>query len=71
MINNVFITASDIMILKEVSYKTACKILNKIIKKYDLPKERDISLKSFCDHYHTHEEQMIRILNNHYQKKTS
>jgi hypothetical protein len=58
----IFITASNIKTLKRVSYKTACKIFNNILKKYDLPKERELSMKSFCEYYNVREEKVHALL---------
>ena len=60
--DRLFITVNDIAALKCVSYKTACKFFNNIVKKYDLPKEREISIQSFCDYYRVSEEKVIAIL---------
>lgn len=60
--DRLFITVNDIVALKGVCYKTACKIFNRIIKKYDLPKEREISMKAFCEYYNVHEDKVNAIL---------
>jgi len=60
--DRLFITVNDIVALKGVCYKTACKILNKIITKYDLPKEREISMKALCDYYRVSEEKVNALL---------
>jgi len=60
--DRLFITVNDIVTLKGVCYKTACRIFNSILKKYDLPKERELSMKSFCDYYRVSEEKVNAIL---------
>lgn len=60
--DSLFLTVNDIATLKGVCYKTACKIFNSIIKKYDLPKEREVSIEAFCEYYKVSEEKVIAIL---------
>ncbi|GGG52922.1 hypothetical protein [Bizionia arctica] len=60
--DRLFLTVNDIVVLKGVCYKTACKILNSIIIKYDLPKEREISMKALCEYYRISEEKANAIL---------
>ena len=55
-----FINARDIMELRQVSDKTAYKMLNEVIDYFGLPKEREISLKAYCERYNLREEQVSR-----------
>jgi hypothetical protein len=59
---SLFLSAREIMEHRNVSYKTACKIFKSIVVKFKLPKERELSVKSYCEHYNLREEQVYREL---------
>lgn len=66
--DSLFLTVNDIATLKGVCYKTACKIFNRILKKYDLPKEREVSMQAFCEYYRVSEDKVNALLDKKKEK---
>lgn len=59
---SVFISASEIKEHRSVSYKTAYKIFNRIVKRFNIPKERELSVKCYCEYYNLNEERVYKYL---------
>jgi hypothetical protein len=59
---SLFISASDIVALRGVGIKTAYIIFNRIVKRFNLPKERELSVKSYCEYYNLNEDRVYREL---------
>ena len=55
-----FINATDIAALEQVSYKTAYKRIQQVCTRLKIPKTRDISLRAYCECYYLREEQVSR-----------